>query len=248
MEGKNRADYFREEGLPLIPARVSVYTFPRADRIKIYQIRCHGSIEHWAVLDSRWVQKVQHPSWALPLLSAYGVEIGVRWPEHYSTPKEIQVAMFEWSSGPTSPLGSPNWPHQVVVDLMMLSAQIEHQEKMIKSTVMNLRDVSLDVRFWFALVAGVLIGLLGLSAMPVEWSQSRIAAASLMGMSFGALLTVISEIVVTPRKCAVNQPALPPRLSTHNQHRHRSKLPETFQPDQVPLNGNHAHCIDDDLQ
>lgn len=80
-EGKNRINFCRHHGIETLPARVYVEHYPAAERMEIIDLNVAGGRDVWAVLDNRYVQKVSHYAYALPLLRAYGVKVSNRWPE-----------------------------------------------------------------------------------------------------------------------------------------------------------------------
>ncbi len=80
-EGKNRINFCRHHGIETLPARVYVEHYPSADRMEIINLSVAGGRDVWAILDNRYVQKVSHYTYALPLLRAYGVKVSEAWPE-----------------------------------------------------------------------------------------------------------------------------------------------------------------------
>ncbi|MCZ5103459.1 hypothetical protein O5183_04685 [Escherichia coli] len=78
-EGKNRVNFCRHHGIEYIPAQVYSHDYPEANRISVYVQDTAGGLDVWAVLDNRYVQKVTHYAFALPLLCAYGVEFPGKW-------------------------------------------------------------------------------------------------------------------------------------------------------------------------
>lgn len=90
--GKSRVDFFREMGRTHLPARVTPYSYPMADRLALYRVAVAGDWLWWAVLDGRWVERVAEPSWSLPVLSAYGVETRKPWPPSWPTVADVSVA------------------------------------------------------------------------------------------------------------------------------------------------------------
>ncbi|HHA1790737.1 hypothetical protein ACR9HU_23250 (plasmid) [Enterobacter ludwigii] len=79
-EGKNRVNFCRHHGIEYIPARVYPHDYPEANRISVYVQDTAGGLDVWAVLDNRYVQKVTHYAFALPLFRAYGVAFPGKWP------------------------------------------------------------------------------------------------------------------------------------------------------------------------
>lgn len=71
-EGKNRVDFLRGREIEFIPAEVTEYSYPEPQRLKIHRIVRNRCEQVWVVLDERWVEKIEHPAWACPLLEAYG--------------------------------------------------------------------------------------------------------------------------------------------------------------------------------
>lgn len=88
-EGQNRVNFFRFHNIECIPAIVRVEHYPAADRIKIYVEAIAGGQDVWAVLDERYVQKVSHFAYVLPLLRAYGVDIFYEWPPLLPSSNEL---------------------------------------------------------------------------------------------------------------------------------------------------------------
>lgn len=80
-EGKNRINFCRHHGIETLPARVYVEHYPEAERMEIIVLSVAGGRDVWAVLDNRYVQKVSHYAYALPLLRAYGVKVSNAWPK-----------------------------------------------------------------------------------------------------------------------------------------------------------------------
>ncbi|PIJ52145.1 hypothetical protein BL250_00595 [Erwinia sp. OLTSP20] len=79
-EGRNRVNFCRYHNIEYVPAKVYTDTYPAADRIKLYILEKNGLRDVWGVLDNRYVQRVKHHAFALPLLSAYGVDVLHKWP------------------------------------------------------------------------------------------------------------------------------------------------------------------------
>lgn len=78
-EGKNRVALFSEKDLPYIPAQVWEEDYPDATRIRIFELEdvC------LAVLDNRYVDKVNSLEFIRKLVTAYGVTIEKEWPSEY---------------------------------------------------------------------------------------------------------------------------------------------------------------------
>ncbi|MEZ8238598.1 MULTISPECIES: hypothetical protein [Vibrio] len=88
-EGKNRVNFCRYHNIPHIPARVMIKNYPEANRIKIFTLNMAWGTDVWAVLDDRFIKKVSHFAYALPMLRAYGVSILDVWPEEWPSALEL---------------------------------------------------------------------------------------------------------------------------------------------------------------
>ena len=88
-EGKNRVNFCRHHGIEKIPVKVIQFNYPPANSIKIYVINSHVGTETVAVLDGRYLQKISHISYALPLLNSYGVNVDTEWPINFPSIENI---------------------------------------------------------------------------------------------------------------------------------------------------------------
>lgn len=212
-EGKNRVDFFREEQVKAIPAKIYERTYPSADRIMIYNVEKSGFAETWAVLDGRWVEKVSNPSWTLPLMEAYGVRVGARWPSHFPDPEQVQGALFE-HRGDTSPLGNSEFGDKVVVDLETLRVRAEYQSEPIRTTVLKLKHAKIAPQTWMIAGAGFVVSCIALALAPDSWLAFKIAAGIALGASLSAgFVLAIAPILTTERRNVDNELPLPPELA-----------------------------------
>ncbi len=90
-EGKNRVNFCRHHNINAIPARVYIHNYPKADRIKLYVKEETAGRDVLAVLDNRYVQKVDHYAFALPVLQAYGVIVSRKWPSDLPSTDDIRA-------------------------------------------------------------------------------------------------------------------------------------------------------------
>ena len=67
--------------------------YPDTDRIKIYVLNVASGLDVWAALDDRYIQKVSHYAYALPVFRAYGIAIFNQWPEEF--PSLTEVLQYE---------------------------------------------------------------------------------------------------------------------------------------------------------
>jgi hypothetical protein len=212
-EGKNRVDFFRTEGIEHIPAKVYERTYPRPDQIAIYNIKKNGFEDTWAVLDGRWVEKVANPSWALPVMQAYGASIGERWPTHFPTPEEVQQAFFA-RVGVTSPLGHPDFDDDPIVDLETLRFTEKYQSELQICSAFDLNHVRIDPRTWMIAGAGFVLSGLALALAPATWVDFKVLSGIVLGASISAgVIPLIAPIFTAPRRHVRDQLHLPPELA-----------------------------------
>lgn len=154
-EGKNRVNFCRVHGIEHIPAQVSKVHYPAAERIKIYAVKCVGGTDYWAVYEHRFVQKLRHSGYALPLLRAYGVQILNDWPSDF--PSIISVLSHENTCTDTTRFHNP------VIDINLIRQKFErdaectriaeqHAKKYLPSLLVNHKPFLLALIFLFSFV------------------------------------------------------------------------------------------------
>lgn len=116
-EGKNRVNFCRAHGIEHIPAQVSKVHYPAAEQIKIHAVTCVGGTDYWAVYEHRFVQKLRHSGYALPLLRAYGVQILNDWPSDF--PSIISVLSHENTCTDTTLFHNP------VIDIELVQQELD---------------------------------------------------------------------------------------------------------------------------
>lgn len=209
MEGKNRADFFRERQVDHIPARVSKYSYPSPDRIKLYRIASQGFDQTWAVLDEQWLQVVAHPNWATPMLQAYGVEVA-EWPRQFPAPMDVLLSLFNRRD--SIPMSSSRESRDgTSLDLSALRARGDYLSGTVPCSLLDLGEVTVDPRFWWWAVSGALVGL-GLLVLAFEPTHAlSVVAMLLVGTTFSAgLMPALAPIIKAPRR-ALRNPGVPPR-------------------------------------
>ena len=217
MEGKNRVDFLRSQGIDHIPANVTEYSYPSPERLSLYSIKVHGYSAIWAVLDGRWVMGVENPSWAVPMMEAYGAGVRTSWPSDFPAPERVMQALFS-PRGTTSALGHPGAPDEPIVDLDTLKATEAYLVEPILATVTSLNSVRIEPRFWLITGCLAILGLLGLALAPGTWDTLRLAAAMVFsGALTAAILPFAATIVLTQRRYATKQPLLPLERSPKHQ-------------------------------
>lgn len=215
-EGKNRVDFFREEGIDSIPADINECTYPTPDRIAIYNVEHNGFKATWAVLDGRWVENVPNPSWTLPLMTAYGARTARAWPSDFPKAELVVRALFE-PSGTTTPLGHPDFGDAVVVDLETIRARAAYQSEVMPCAGLQLNHTKIDPRLWLISGALSLVSLLAMGLSPDSWTDFQIAAGILFGASFSAgFFPTLAPIFRTQRRNLDHQLQLPLELAPKN--------------------------------
>jgi len=210
-EGKNRVDFFREINITSIPAKVSEWSYPSADRIKLYKVEDRPFNGTWAVLDDRWVQKVQYPSWTYPLLIAYGVEVVENWPRHFPSFKFI-------SADPSALQDQLGFRNDKIPDLEKMKAREAYQSEYLRCSMLELKNIRIDIRIWCLAITTIFICFLGLRTSPDEWESFRSAAGILLGASLSVALFPILPIMIARRR-AVLEPFNRTRDSAENYNR-----------------------------
>lgn len=181
IEGKNRVDFMREKGVEFFPAQVTPKSYPEPQRLKLYRVTRNGYEQLWAVLDGRWLQRVDHPSWTVPMLEAYGVET-CRWPREFPTESAVHLTLFQlpWES---APLCRPDAMDEGIIDLQAVAAKLDLDDEAVVASVLDLDGVKIDPRVWIASVAGAVVSVTTLGLMPDGWTDARLVAAMLFGGS-----------------------------------------------------------------
>lgn len=199
-EGKNRVDFFRHEGIESIPAKVYERDYPAPDRLAIYEVEKEGFKETWAVLDGRWVEKVEYPHWAVPLLSAYGVPVKARWPREFPAPEKVKLGFFD-HPGSLSPMGHPELRGDLIVDMETIKAIAQYQSEEMACTAWDLKHVKINPALLKCAGAGAVASLVCLGAAPDSWVDFRIMAGIVFGACFSAgALPYIAPMLTTQRR------------------------------------------------
>lgn len=215
-EGKNRVDFLREEGIEQIPAEVFYIDYPSAIRLKLYQVEAGAFAETWAVLDGRWLERVTHPSWTIPVLHAYGVALEQEWPARFAPIGDVLEA-FLGHRGSTQGLGHPEHRNAAVVDLETLRVRSEYQAERVACPAIKLQHAKVDPRFWLSAGTGLFVSTTAMMLLPAGWAETRLVAGIALGAAVGALVAVAAPILQVRRRSVRNQSALPLKLAPKRQ-------------------------------
>ena len=199
FEGKNRVDFLREEGVDFIPAVVTPCDYPDAIRIQIYKINVKGVSQCWAVLDGEKLQANNHPSLAVPVLKALGVEILEEWPNHLVSEFEV----FDELAKLALPHNQRRWLHKS--KYIYLSKVIERVKAEQDDVAVSLDEIGClrlrsKERWWLMLLAMVL----SIGAFFLLPDQPDIYVAEIAGAVFGAVvafwIAFTSKLFIVERK------------------------------------------------
>ena len=209
IEGKNRVDFLRGQGIDYIPAHVAEHSYPNPERLSLYSIQVNGFSATWAVLDGRWVTAVENPSWTVPMMEAYGVGAGASWPSDFPSPELVIQALFG-PRGTTTALGHPDAPEEPIVDLDTVKATEAYLMEPMSAPIVGLSNTRIDPRFWLITASLLVLGLLGLAFAPETWDSLRLAAAMAFSCALtAALIPVFPGIALTQRRYVTKHPFLP---------------------------------------
>lgn len=195
-EGKNRVNFCRHREIEHIPARVYTHDYPEAKRLSLHVLNVAGGADVWAVLDQRYVQKVGHYDYALPLLRAYGATISAKWPAHWPSISDILANEMDCRDDSTF--------HNTVIDMKAVKDVLEKEkvnrdsgEQFVKTNLLNLPLKGM----WRFLLLGTLLGFVGLAT--ISFSGEGVAgdvALSLTAYVAGAISVVFAPLFWTKRK------------------------------------------------
>lgn len=151
-EGKNRVNFCRYHGFDYIKAKVETAHYPSPDRLKIYYVLIPGGVDVWAVLDGKYMQKINHYAYALPFMRQYGVEIFDGWPDSYPDISTIvQFSKKEY----TNHDNIHNLNNVINLDKITQKIQLKQELEKWGDEYVNcsLMDISLSLnRFGFGLI------------------------------------------------------------------------------------------------
>ncbi len=198
-EGKNRADFLREEGVEYIPARVTPYDYPIASRIQIYNIKVKGLNQCWAVLDGDLLQVIKHPSWALPVLKAYGAEVLEEWPSNFACESEV----FDEIAKLARPINLRQLhSNKKYLYLSKVLGRIEAEQEDVAVSFDQIKWLRLrsKEKWWWMLPAMIL----SIGAFALLPNEIDIYVAEFSGAIFGGIATLclayVSKLFVVKRK------------------------------------------------
>lgn len=191
-EGKNRVNYCRERGINWIPADVAINHYPSAERIKLIVMEIAGGIDVWAVCDDRYLQKVTHYGYAMPLLKAYGVSILDKWPKH--------LPPLDYVLQTSSELGYEKKIFmKPVIDLQKAGKAKEHfqaGEKYVRTSLIN---INLQNRLWIVLYTGLAL-IAGAIMSSINNEIISLLGYLLISFSAGVYAVLCAPVFTVKRK------------------------------------------------
>lgn len=182
-EGKNRVNFCRHHNIEYVPARVYTHHYPRAERIKLYVLDVAGGKDVWAVLDGRFVKKISHYDYALPLLRAYGVAVLEKWPKELPS----LISLLENSSrcvdGETF--------HNPVLDANAVRKVVEKKERYVRCGMLDL-----PVRRKYRILTVIVIIWLMAAVTRGAFDEGLVGTILLATFSFFTGLLVVAIVPV----------------------------------------------------
>ncbi|MRV70603.1 hypothetical protein GJ700_02570 [Duganella sp. FT92W] len=168
-EAKNRVALFRELAIPHIPALVSEESYPAADRIRIFSL----PDADLAVLDGRFVERVQMLHLSTRLLNAYGISVETHWPEDYPEPARF---ICELNRPRYHDVTSP-----IVADMYQLNIDSQAEQFEVRATLMEIEAARLPGWSRWLQLALFILGLAFALEFCKPWPNARTFIAALMG-------------------------------------------------------------------
>jgi hypothetical protein len=145
------------------------------------------------VLDGRFLEPIEHPDWALPVLRAYGVHIHQRWPHDFPRADVTAKAIAARRVNPVSSRPLP-------LDLELTAEKDAYESEVIPCSMLDLDSVKIPWRF-----PGVMVGIttgavILIEILPKEWVDLRIAGGIIAGIGLGGMLAPICKLLRLPRR------------------------------------------------
>ena len=193
-EGKNRVGFFRDMRVDWIPAWVMPCRYIAADRLSIYRISTdrHGP-SYWAVLDDEWLQPLEHPDWALPVLQAYGVPVRRNWPAEFPSIKLTAAALGTRACRPIS--------HRLpALNLSLVRKKDEYESEEVICSLLDIKGMTVPWRSLLWAGAVSMAAIIAFAILPPAWLQLRIAAAVVAGAGSTVMLLPTLRILKLPRR------------------------------------------------
>ena len=192
-EGKNRVGFFRDMDAQWIPARVTPYDYPAADRLAIYRVQCKHQTVYWLVLDEQLLEPINHPDWAMPVLRAYGVRENHQWSHAFPTIDQTAAALASRLVHPVTGRPAP-------LDLDLIREKEAYESEEISCSLLDIEPMRIPWDYLSAM-ACISIGAIGLlSILPAEWATLRILTGIVAGIGMGGMLTPLCKLFRLPRR------------------------------------------------
>jgi hypothetical protein len=174
-EGKNRVSFLAACGVELMPSLVCAVNYPRAERLRLFEAAdgCEDRIV--CVLDNEHVLPVRSPSWSLPLMRAYGVDVE-RWPREFPSFEDVCAQLRAREADITSRLSPIR-----LTELRERLAQ-EASEPHLDALIGH-ESIHFSVRPLVPLLAAAILMLITAQAWPAAWNLGDL----FFGLAFGAI-------------------------------------------------------------
>jgi hypothetical protein len=193
-EGKNRVAFFREMHADWIPARVTPCSYPAANRLAIYQVDHNDTRRYWIVLDDTYVEPIAHPSWALPVLRAYGATEH-EWPRDYPSVEVVSNALAARKPDEISRRLGP-------LDLNRVAEVNAFETEEVDTRLCDIECIKLPWR-WLVLAGAInFISIILISVIPESWPNTRILMGVIAGTSIGSMGVFVLPVIRLSRRLA----------------------------------------------
>ena len=192
-EGKNRVGFFRDMDAQWIPARVTPYDYPAADRLAIYRVQRKHQTVYWLVLDGQLLEPINHPDWAMPVLRAYGVREHHQWPHNFPT---VDLAAAALASRLVHPVTGRPAP----LDLDLIREKEAYESEEISCSLLDIEPIRIPWDFLGAMACISIGAIVLLGILPEEWPNLRIVTGFVAGIGMGGMLTPLCKLFRLPRR------------------------------------------------
>jgi len=178
-EGKNRVAFLADRGIEQMPARVLPLDYPAPSRLAILEVM-EGELTHTlCMLDRQLVVPVNHPSWTLPILEAYGVK-REPWPKEWPSTRDVLAALRQRQ--PSSDYSYPLPP----LDASLLPTKKEVDRPSTVQSLMNHPDIACHPKPLVVGLGVVVISMILAQSLPKHW----VIGDLIIGFGAGAVSAV----------------------------------------------------------
>lgn len=192
-EGKNRVGFLRDMKVDWIPARVFPCSYVARERLTVYKVGARERPSWWAVLDGTWLEPIQHPAWALPVLRAYGVRETSDWPSAFPSIDITKTTLRECSTNGVS-------DRPFAINLQLVLEKDAYRNELISTSLLDIDAMPMPWRFVIAMMVCSIVAMVLIGAVPARWDDLRVVVGILAGVGIGAMIAPMLRIWKLPRQ------------------------------------------------